>query len=770
MTLYGGLQALGYSIAPFLLDVAIKAMIWLLLVLLVDRCCSRKYAAWRSLLWQMCVIGLLLIPIAPKTLPRLHLSVLPAPPSLSEVSTGFHRTIGRRVDTEIPSSASLPQTPSISVRPVPSDNSTRPESESSRTFNGAMLWITVAVGVYLLGLCIMLLRLGAGLSYLSTFRQCVVPVRNEALLERIHICKRQLGIHRTVKLAMSDHIYGPTQIGFWSPIVVIPAGMLKELDGQGFKTIITHEFAHIRRHDYLFNLISGVALALYWFNPLSWLAVSRLREASEQACDDWSVELLDDPHLYANSLLELVAGMQRGRALALGMNVVSKPRIVKRITRIATWGGRVSPHIGRLAGAFVVMALLSGAIILGVSTANEKLTEKPLSHTLPGHEEQAHQVSEGSDASSRSKPEVDKSQAEPAVVRQMTLEPLHAHSSSADDEILPSKLDNDLYKLERVSVNPQMDRQKITSRIETAQLTGSLAEPNTAVRRSQTVAGIDLEPEALAEEVVGNMNAEQEVDLSSELLDFQALDTGKHHAMVIQDPEDKRNIEGFYHLSWLYIPRLHATATDPKSPMNQSARFVARTMPDLVYGLNQYTGIDSYIGKRISIHDPEIFQMPWIYYVSLSSYQLSDSELETLGGYLVQGGFLFADSDASQTYSGAASHVKALLAALRTQGIRTHFQRLPGSHPMYHCYFDFSALPAGADAWLRPGTRTPYLEGLEVKGRLVAVLSKKGYFAPWGEAMGKPSFERELQFGVNLIVFALTQEGSITHRLVARIR
>ena len=128
--------------------------------------------------------------------------------------------------------------------------------------------------------------------------------------------------------------------------------------------------------------------------------------------------------------------------------------------------------------------------------------------------------------------------------------------------------------------------------------------------------------------------------------------------------------------------------------------------------------------------------------------------------------------------------VATILRSLETQGIRgPRFERLPSAHPMYHCYFDFDGPPIAADGadWTSmpdPGVMT-YLEGVHVGERLSAVLSKKGYYAPWtfwgknGTGTGGRYLNRDparcFQFGVNTIIFALTQEGSITHQVMESV-
>lgn len=119
-----------------------------------------------------------------------------------------------------------------------------------------------------------------------------------------------------------------------------------------------------------------------------------------------------------------------------------------------------------------------------------------------------------------------------------------------------------------------------------------------------------------------------------------------------------------------------------------------------------------------------------------------------------------------------------MLGSLRTQGIVASPERLPSSHPVYHCFLGFDAPPGAADSACLcsdvPGAFVvDHLDGVIVDGRLMAVLSEKGYYSPWsdwgthpGAAYKDMDPTRQLQFGVNVIVLSLTQEGSITRRVM----
>ena len=119
--------------------------------------------------------------------------------------------------------------------------------------------------------------------------------------------------------------------------------------------------------------------------------------------------------------------------------------------------------------------------------------------------------------------------------------------------------------------------------------------------------------------------------------------------------------------------------------------------------------------------------------------------------------------------------------ALAYEGIRERaFERLPDSHAIYHCYFDFDDGPPTAypTHFLEGHPEYDYLEGIFLPaGRLGGIISRKWYANPWGDwgaggftkgdsFYGRQDPTRPLQFGVNLIIFALTQEGGLTHQLM----
>ena len=104
----------------------------------------------------------------------------------------------------------------------------------------------------------------------------------------------------------------PMAWGIFRPSVLMPADADAWPDDR-LRIVLLHELAHVKRRDCLTHLFAQVACAAYWFNPLAWMAVRRLRAERERACDDLVLAAGTRGSDYANQLLEIARVMQGGR-------------------------------------------------------------------------------------------------------------------------------------------------------------------------------------------------------------------------------------------------------------------------------------------------------------------------------------------------------------------------------------------------------------------------------------------------------------------------
>lgn len=270
-------------------------------------------------------------------------------------------------------------------------------------------------------------------------------------------------------------------------------------------------------------------------------------------------------------------------------------------------------------------------------------------------------------------------------------------------------------------------------------------------------------PEGLAFEMTSTREPEKQISMKEEMISLDDLDTGQYKAMVIQDPNDKQSIKGF-----IYIATLWGAQLEPAHK---------RAVINLSDAVNRYTNIKSKVDKHLFVDSRKMFETPFIYLCVNEGFELTGIEAKNFGTYLRKGGFAVLDNGTPEREYGAAE------ASLRQMfrdalGNDAKFLPIPNNHPIYHCFFDFNdGPPQGSEVDFTVVTtigemrgyrnqvtlskQVFYLEGIILEDRLVAVYSNKGYGKKWAASGNN---EPQLKMGVNMVVFALTQEGSIARQ------
>jgi beta-lactamase regulating signal transducer with metallopeptidase domain len=170
---------------------------------------------------------------------------------------------------------------------------------------------------------------------------------------------QQIGITKKISVWISHHIDVPATIGFIKPVVLIPFASINNLSGQQLEAIILHELSHIKRNDYIINLIISVIETILFFNPFVVLLSNAIKRERENCCDDFVLQYQYDPHSYATALLRLEQSRMSNLKLAIGA-VSGKKQLLSRIKRI-TNGQVVSSQFNygqKLLSLFLVTAVI----------------------------------------------------------------------------------------------------------------------------------------------------------------------------------------------------------------------------------------------------------------------------------------------------------------------------------------------------------------------------------------------------------------------------
>ncbi len=196
------------------------------------------------------------------------------------------------------------------------------------------------------------------------------------IVERL---RRRLRVSRPVRVLESTMVCAPAVIGWLRPVLLIPASMSSGLTIAQLETIVAHELAHIRRHDYAVNLLQSVIETVLFYHPAVWLISSRIRQEREHCCDDFAVVMSGDARLYASALLELETRRLSSAPLAMAATGGNLLHRVRRLLKPTTFGeGAESSRW--FAGVLVLTAVLlvgGAARLLRADVARSDKSSEP---------------------------------------------------------------------------------------------------------------------------------------------------------------------------------------------------------------------------------------------------------------------------------------------------------------------------------------------------------------------------------------------------------
>ena len=179
----------------------------------------------------------------------------------------------------------------------------------------------------------------------------------------------QLGIHRAIRLCESTLAQVPAVIGWIRPVILVPAGALINLSAQELEAVLAHELAHIRRFDYVANLLQSAIEALMFYHPAAWWVGQRIRAERENCCDDLAIAACGDRVVYARALTALEE--MRGAYPQFAMAATGGP-LLDRVRRLL---GKDDPRRRSLPVWLALVTVL--VAVLAVSTGIRLRAQAP---------------------------------------------------------------------------------------------------------------------------------------------------------------------------------------------------------------------------------------------------------------------------------------------------------------------------------------------------------------------------------------------------------
>jgi beta-lactamase regulating signal transducer with metallopeptidase domain len=339
------------SALPIVVVWGLKATPVFFLAWLAALMLRRSSAAQRHFVWTLAVAGALVLPLAVAASPRFAVPVLPARSAIERLPSATNPT------------APTPAAPTLHAAPDAVGPSQRAVGASTvvgapaRGVPGVadllwVLWATGATGVALL--------VAASLIGAASLARRARPAGDHALIAEFDDARRALGLGPNARLLIATGSTMPMTWGALHPVVLLPAAAPSWSPARQ-RAVLMHELAHVRRRDWLTQLAARVACALYWWNPLVWVAARKLREEREHACDDLVLAQGARASDYASELLDIARSLRAPPVTALAGVAMARPaQLGSRLLAVLDSARvrRPVPRGAALSGTLVAAALI----------------------------------------------------------------------------------------------------------------------------------------------------------------------------------------------------------------------------------------------------------------------------------------------------------------------------------------------------------------------------------------------------------------------------
>ncbi|HUY36311.1 MAG TPA: M56 family metallopeptidase [Pirellulales bacterium] len=357
--------------ALFWLDAAAKATVLLLVAIAATALFRRSSAALRHRIWCMTFAALVLLPGLSAALPEWRLAILPnrSPLAGREESGPLAPQVER---SGAPTAQEWAGPPELQTAPPLAEHAgyeaplqgepTAAETAATHPpLNLAAFW--------LVGALLALSPLVAGLARTLLLRRQARPIDSDVWTSLLDELRQRLALARRVGLYEIDSALMPMTWGVLRPVVLLPRHARAWSDRLR-RFVLLHELAHVKRCDVGFQILGRFACAVYWFHPLTWYALRRLRIERELACDDCVVLAGERATDYAAELLQ-IARSYRPVPFAAAVAMAQRGNLEHRLCALFD---RACSHLPVSARA--ARLLLAGVLVLVTAVAVVRLAPR----------------------------------------------------------------------------------------------------------------------------------------------------------------------------------------------------------------------------------------------------------------------------------------------------------------------------------------------------------------------------------------------------------
>ena len=214
---------------------------------------------------------------------------------------------------------------------------------------------------WLLGVLFMTLPALLGLWHLRYLRRTQTQPLTGEWKERFQELCQRIGVSQDVEVLLSGLVSEPVTFSAFRPVILLPFSLFSGLTTKQVEALLLHELAHIRRYDYLFNILQTMMEVTFFYHPAIWWIAGQLREERENCCDDLVVAVQQDPFVYAEALTKIqLHHFSTKKRLAMSANG-KNGTLTRRVKRLF---GQYEHQHSAHKSIFLILFLL----VMGVTT------------------------------------------------------------------------------------------------------------------------------------------------------------------------------------------------------------------------------------------------------------------------------------------------------------------------------------------------------------------------------------------------------------------
>ena len=367
-----------------LFTASVKGFVVLAMAAGLNLVLRRSSAALRHLIWLLAITSCLCLPVISIVLPSWQLSVVPQVHTLTDATPGLARNLD---GSELPLSENRSIVPQAAIpeihqnqEPARLRNAGQGVSDTSDVqaagwWTMPALWTCIGIA-WFIGMLFVLLPLLAGLVGIWRIAKRSQRVTDGTLAVLMSELRQKLGLKRRVSLLRSEAKM-PLTWGVFRPQVLVPA------DAENWPTdrqraVLLHELAHVQRWDWLTQTLAHISCAIYWFNPLVWIADRRMRLERERACDDHVLTAGCRATDYAEHLLEIARMSHTPAFTARAAVAMAQPSWIEKRLRVILATDRNRQPVTKAAVTVSILTLTCLILPIGILYLAEAAEDEEL--------------------------------------------------------------------------------------------------------------------------------------------------------------------------------------------------------------------------------------------------------------------------------------------------------------------------------------------------------------------------------------------------------